>query len=138
MEQGDVVRKLQLPAVLMPSRAVQSEYGVVAGQDSGADLGEVPVHHVDVHGGQDECDADIAGWAEGAEDVGPLVAEVPGPAWPAALGGPDVCQGSLLANTGFVLPPQFDRFVAGVLRDRAGDQVGKVFCLFLDCGVVAV
>ena len=50
VEQGDVVRELQLPALLMPSGAIQSEDGVVAGQDRGADLGEMPVHHVDVDG----------------------------------------------------------------------------------------
>ena len=105
VEQGNVVGELQLAALLMPSRAVQSEYGVVAGQDRGADLVEVSVHHVDVDGRQDECDAGISGRADGAEDVGPLVAEVPGPARPGALGGPDVCQGSLLADTGLVLPP---------------------------------
>jgi hypothetical protein len=33
----------------------------------------------------------------------------------------------LLTNTGFVLPPQFDRLAARLLWDRGGDQLGKVF-----------
>jgi len=36
-------------------------------------------------------------------------------------------QAALLADTGFVLPPQFDRLVTGLMRDRLAEQCGKVY-----------
>jgi hypothetical protein len=33
----------------------------------------------------------------------------------------------LLADPGFILPPELDRLVAGMLGDCRGDQIGKVF-----------
>jgi hypothetical protein len=33
----------------------------------------------------------------------------------------------LLADTGFVLEPDFDRLVFGAVGDRGGDQFGEVF-----------
>src|SRR5207247_4676731 len=41
--------------------------------------------------------------------------------------GPNPCQGSLLADAGFILPPKFDRLAARAQWDAGCDQIGKVF-----------
>ncbi len=44
----------------------------------------------------------------------------------AALVGPDIGQGALLADPSVVLPSDFQRLAAGVIRNRAAHQVGQV------------
>jgi hypothetical protein len=46
---------------------------------------------------------------------------------PAALPGPDMRQAALLADTGFVLPPKFDRLGTSLMRDGIADQSCKVY-----------
>jgi hypothetical protein len=76
---------------------------------------------------QDQRRTDAAGEADGAEDVGPLVALVSWLAWAAAFLRPDVSQAALLANAGFVLPAELDRLALGVLWNDGRDEGGKVF-----------
>ncbi len=76
---------------------------------------------------QHESRANATRRADGAEQVGPGVALVARCARTAAAVGPDVGQAALLADPGFVLPPQLDRLAASRLGDRGGDQGGKVF-----------
>lgn len=126
-QEAYVVRYQQLAAGLMPSGAVEDEDGVVPGLDLGGDLGQVQVHGLGIGVGQNQGGADVTSGAHGAEDVRPGVAGVLDPARPGALLGPNVGQGSLLPDTGLVLPPQFERPLPGMLRDRGGDQVREVF-----------
>src|SRR5207253_1407674 len=62
-----------------------------------------------------------------AEQIGPVVALVAWRPRPAATLGPNPCQGSLLADAGFILPPKFDRLAARAQWDAGCDQIGKVF-----------
>ena len=126
-EQADVVGDLQFSACLMPAGAVEQNDGVAVGCNDAADLGEVQVHRFGVGLGQNQRSADIPRGTDRAEQIGPIVALIARRARPAAPLGPDPGQRPLLADAGFVLPPQFDRFAACVRRDAGCDQSGEVF-----------
>ncbi len=76
---------------------------------------------------QHQCGADAARRTNGAKYVGPGIALIAGRAGPAAFVSPDVGQTALLANPGFILPPQLYGLVARVLWDSRSNQLGKVF-----------
>jgi len=69
----------------------------------------------------------LHGRANGAEQVGPLVAGVARRGRPAALGRPDAGQRALLADAGFVLEPDFQWLAPGLLGEGLGYDVGEVF-----------
>ena len=117
----------QAPAWLMPSGAVDNDDGMGAGCHGLADLGQMQGHGLFVGERHDEGGAGAAGRADSAEDVGPAVSAVARSGWSATLFRPDVGQRALLADPGFVLPPEFDRLAASVLGNRGGDQGGEVF-----------
>ena len=107
--------------------AVEHEDGMAPGCDAAADLGEVQVHGLGIDVGEDQRRSEVACGADGAEQIGPIVTLVAGRSGPTAALCPDAGQRALLANPGFVLPPQFDRLVARVCRDAGGNQIGEVF-----------
>jgi len=111
----------------MPSRAVKNKDGVMIGRDLGADLDQMPVHHVDVDGRENERDAGVPSGTNGAENVDPLVPEVFQATRTASLFRPNAGQGSLLTDARLVLPPEFDGLVPRVFRDGFRDQRGEVF-----------
>ena len=85
------------------------------------------VHRFGVDLGQHQGGTDPARGADRAEQIGPLVALIARRPRAAALLSPDVGQAALLTDPRFVLPPQFDRLAAGMLRNDSGDQFGEVF-----------
>ena len=97
------------------------------GIDLLADLLEVEVHGPGIGLWYDPCRADTSGWADGPEKIGPGIALVAGLARSASALGPDPGQRALLADTRFILPPDFDGLVSGRFRDGRGDQIGEVF-----------
>lgn len=111
----------------MPPSTVEDEYGVVPRLDLGGDLDQMQVHGLGIGVWQNQSSAYIPSGAHGAEDVRPRVASVLDPARPRAPLGPNVGQGSLLPDAGLVLPPQFERPLPGMLRDRGRNQVREVF-----------
>lgn len=98
-----------------------------AWSDLGADLGEVQAHRLGADMRQGECGAGAAGGADGAEQPGRNVTVVAGCGWSAAAPGPDVGQGALLADPGFILEPDFYRCSADCGGERLGRQRGEVF-----------
>src|SRR5215218_10206474 len=64
---------------------------------------------------------------DGSEQIGPVVALIARRPRPGAALGPHAGQRALLADTGFILPPELDRLAARVRRDGSDDQIGKVF-----------
>jgi len=135
MQQRDVVRDLQFFSALMPPRTVKDENGVMIGRNLGADLDQMPVHHVDVDGRKDERDAGVPSGTNGAENVDPLVPEVFQTTRTTSLFRPNAGQSSLLTDTRLVLPPEFDGLVPRVFRDGLRDQRGEVFlCVSMACG----
>jgi len=127
MQQGDILRHTQLSSGLMPSRSVKDDDSMSFGIDLLADLLKVQVHGPGVSLGNDPRGADAAGRADGAKEIGPAIALVPGLARPAAALGPDTRQRSLLTDARFILPPDLDGPVPFGLGDGGSDQVGKVF-----------
>ena len=121
------VRHREFAAGLVPAGAVQCDDGVRARSYLSADLGQVQVHRGGVDKWEHERGADPSGRADGTEQIRPVVSLIAWSARTAALVRPDVGQAALLADAGFVLPPQLDRFAARVLWDRGGDQLGKLF-----------
>jgi len=126
-KQADVVWNAELFAGRVPSCAIEGENGVCARRHHAADFGQVFVHRVSVGGGQDQASADVARGAYGTEQIGPGIAPIARRGWTRAARGPDAGQRALLADTGFVLPPELDRLATGGFGDRGGDQSGEVF-----------
>lgn len=89
----------------MPSGAVEDENRVGAGLDSFGDCGEVVVHRFAADLWHHQADAEITCGADGAEDVGEVVALIADRGRAGSLGCPDIGQAALLADPGFILPP---------------------------------
>ena len=98
-----------------------------AGRDGAGDLGEVVVHRAGVGEGHDEARGHAAAWANGAEDVSPLVAGVAGGPRARAALRPDPGERALLTDPRLVLEPDFERPAARSLGDRGSYRLGKVF-----------
>ena len=111
----------------MPPGAIERQHTMRTRTDRPADLGQMQVHRFGVDERQHEPGADAAFWADRTEQIGPSVSLITRRSRAAALVSPDVGQATLLADTGFILPPELDRFTACMLRDGSGDQCGKVF-----------
>jgi hypothetical protein len=126
-QQRDVVRHVQSVAAPMPSGAVEHHHSVTARPDVAFDLGEVQVHRFGIGLRQHETRPGAARGTDGTEQIGPVVTLVARRGRPAAARGPDAGQRALLADAGFVLPPDLDRLAACVRRDAVCHQIGKVF-----------
>ncbi len=83
-----------------------------------ADLVEVKLHGFGVGERQRECGSRAARRADGAEEVGALIALIGRLPGPSSASGPLPDDTVLLADAGFVLEPDFDR--------RSLRQVGKM------------
>ena len=127
VQQAEVIRQVQPTAELMPAGAIQHDDSMRTRRDPAADLGEMQVHGFGIGLRQHQSRANTARRTNGAEDVGPVVALIARCGRPAALPGPDMRQAALLADTGFVLPPKFDRLGTSLMRDGIADQSCKVF-----------
>ena len=93
----------------MPSSAVEQLHGVGALGDVTRDFVEVELHRLGVSIGQGERRADAAGWTDGAEQIGVVIALVGGLARPRSALGPLSDLAVLLADASLVLEPNFDR-----------------------------
>src|SRR6202023_3077030 len=127
MQQPDIVRYHRAIALLVPSGAYQRQHGKRPLTDPSADFLQMQVHRFEVGVRQHEPGADAPRRADGAEQVGPLIALIAWCCRSAAPLRPDARQAALLTNTSFVLPPQLDRFALCGRGDDGGDQLGEVF-----------
>lgn len=90
-----------------------------AGIDSGSDLRQMGVHRLGIAPWQNKTDALALGWADGAEDIGPLGSLIVGRAGPRSALRPAACDLVLLADPGFVLEPELDLYARlEALADR--------------------
>src|SRR5580700_2874889 len=64
---------------------------------------------------------------DGAEDVGPFVALITRGARSCSALGPDAGQGALLADARFILEPDFDGLLFGMVGELRCDLRGEVF-----------
>jgi hypothetical protein len=85
------------------------------------------LHHVGVGIGQREGRPDAAGRADGAEQIGVVIALVGGLPWPRPAPGPLPNLAVLLADAGLVLKPDFDRRRLGQAAEMRLQCARKVF-----------
>ena len=104
----------------MPSGSVHQDHAMGLGGNIQADLLEVQLHGLCVGKREHEGGALGPPWADGAEEIGVLVALVSGQAWAGSSLGPDPHAAVLLSQPGFVLKPDFDPLGLG--------QIGYVTC----------
>lgn len=98
------------------------------GRDHLSDLRQVQVHRLGVASRQDQGRALALLWTDRAEDVGGGGTLIAGRAWAGATLGPAAGDLVLLANTSFVLEPDF--YLVDIDRLRARDRLqarGEVF-----------
>jgi hypothetical protein len=92
----------------VPSGSVEKQHGVGALRDIARDFVEVKLHHVGVGIGQRERGADPTGGANGAEQIGVVVALVGRLARSRSAPGPLPNLAVLLADPGLVFKPYLD------------------------------
>jgi hypothetical protein len=118
---------MQSATGLMPTCAVENNDGMAARRDAARDFDEVQVHRIGVGVRKNEGCSGVAGRTDRAEQIGPIVTLIAWSSRTAAAFGPDAAQRALLADAGFILPPEFDRLCLRAVRDAGRDQIGKVF-----------
>ena len=126
-QQRDVVGHAQSAAGLVPAGAVAEQDGMGARRDLGADLFQMLTHCFGVDGRHDDRGADGAVRADGAEQVGGVMAVVAHHQRARADRRPDIGVCSLLPDPGFVLEPDLDRRAGGAAEQRILQQAGEVF-----------
>ena len=102
----------------MPSGPVNDKQGDCSRTDAFPDFNQVLVHGFDVDGRQHQSGANATGRADGAEQIGPGEAPVARRARTGAAPGPDAGLRALLANSCFVLEPDFDQLTNRALAER--------------------
>jgi len=85
------------------------------------------VHRLGVAPWQDESDAFALLRADGAEDIGPLGALIVRRTGPCSAFGPSPRDLVLLADAGFVLEPDFDRYARNEAGADSRQLGGEVF-----------
>ena len=100
----------------VPAGAVEQEDGMGAGGDGRPISARCRSIASAVGLGQHQGGADAARRADGAEQVGPVVAAVARRARARAAAGPEPGDGALLADPGFVLEPDLERLAVGGWR----------------------
>ena len=118
-DKGGVIWNDQIETV-MPARAVEEQRRMRAWRDGFTDLRKMFVHGVCVGVGHDDPSAHSTVRANGAEQIGPLVARIAHGARACPFSRPEPCQRPLLANAGFILEPDFDRLGLGLLWKALG------------------
>lgn len=111
----------------MPSGSIHDEQGDRSSRDAPADFSEMQGHGFDVDGRQHQSGANAAGWANGAEQIGPGKAPVTLRARTASAPGPDPGQRALLPNPCFILEPDLDGLAIGALAERFQGSGCEVF-----------
>ena len=91
----------------MPTGLIEDEHGVGSRRHLGRDFVEMPLHGLGVAVGQDEAGTDATLRADGAENIGRFRPLVLGRRRAAAAWRPAPGQLGLLADPGFILPPDF-------------------------------
>jgi hypothetical protein len=95
--------------------------------DVARDFVEMKLHHGRIGVGQREGRPDAAGRADRAEQIGVVIALVGGLPWPRPASGPLQDKAVLLADTGLVFKPDFDRRRLGQAVDMSVQHAREVF-----------
>jgi len=119
-QERDVFRDCETLAGLVPSSAVENDDGVSALGDAFADFGEMQGHGFGVDLGQHQGSPGAALRTNGAEEIGRAMPGIAGCGGPRATPCPKAGERSLLADPGFVLPPDLEGFAGSRGRQRLG------------------
>ena len=111
----------------VPARAVEQQYGMGTLGDVQGYLVDVQLHHVGVGMGQCEGRADASGWADGAKEIGVLIALVGWLGGSCSTLGPLPDEAVLLADAGFILEPDLDRLALGYPLEMGRERTREVF-----------
>ena len=130
-QDGDVVGDRQLGRQV-PTGLIDDQHRMGAGIDGGTDLDEVRRHGVGVAPGHDQPGAFPLRGTDRAEDIGPFGALVAGRPRARATSGPSACELILLADAGFILPPQLYLDAFREPRPDLRQFGGEVFFKSLD------
>ena len=125
-DHGDVLRDPE-GAGRVPAGSVEEQDGVSTAFNGAGDLVEVELHGVRVGEGERQGSAGTAGRADGAEQVGALVALVGGLTRAGPAPRPLPHEAVLLADAGLILEPDLDRFVPGQMGQMRPQGRGPVF-----------
>lgn len=90
-------------------------------------LVDMQLHHVGVGMGQCEGRTDATGGADGTEQIGVLITLVGGLGGPCAAPRPLPDEAVLLADAGFILEPDLDRFALGYPLEMGRERAREVF-----------
>jgi hypothetical protein len=102
----------------MPAGPVDDYESDRSGCDTCPNLRQMLVHRCDADDGQDQSAANATGRADRTEQIRPVEAPVAQRARAAAAPSPDAGQRALLANSCFVLEPDFDQLTNRALAER--------------------
>jgi hypothetical protein len=111
----------------VPAGPVEQQNGVGAPCDMPADLVEMKLHGFGVGEGQRQRCSDATRRADGAEQVGALVALVGRLARPRAPSGPLADDTVLLPDAGFILEPDLDLPAFGQVGQMRAQRAREVF-----------
>ena len=131
-DQQEIARHAQRSTGLVPSSAVANHGGHGAGGHLGADLCQMEVHALGVHGRRDHGGTDRAGRADRTEEISCVMAVIPHHDRARAFLGPDIAQRPLLPDAGFILEPYLDRH-AGPGSQQQILQAGREVFLKASC-----
>ena len=111
----------------MPTGAIDLHQAVRARCYMAADFGKMFAHGFKIDRRHDDPRTHTARGAHGAEYVSPGVAAITRCSRPAAAGRPHAGLRALLTDSGFILPPDLQRFAGGMRRQGGLYQRSEVF-----------
>ncbi len=111
----------------MPSGPVHEQHGDCAGRDGAADFVQVFLHGVGIGVGHHQPGARAPRRTDGAKQIGVFVTLVPWLAGARSGLRPLVNETVLLADPGFVLPPDFDGGFGRQMAYRGRQRAREVF-----------
>ena len=111
----------------VPSGPVQQQRGVGARSDVARDFVEVKLHHLGVGVGQRQGGSDAPRRADRAEQIGVGVALIGGLSRSRSAPRPLADKAVLLADSGLILEPDFDRRRLGQAFEMSRQRARKVF-----------
>ena len=116
-DQSEVLRDVECPGVV-PTGAVEDDRDVDVLGQGGGEAGEEQVHEIGIDGGEHESEVGAARRMHDGIDIGPLVADLPGPPGALSPAPPAMADPPLVADAGLVLKPELDALAGMGLANR--------------------
>jgi len=127
LDEGYIAGHFEIATRPMPPGAVDDKSRVRTWHHGFADLFKMLVHGVDIDPGHHQGRPCRACGADSTEDIGPGSPAITQSDGPGTAFGPEIRKRALLAHSGFILKPDFDRLAGGRLAYGLADDVSEVF-----------